>query len=259
MPYPGNNFNVSTDSTLCYGPDYNDGAITVIPTVIFNAPYQFSLDQGLYQPTGVYWGVSAGNHTVLVINGNQCMDTIPVVVYEPLPVVAEVTPDTVILEPGQNKQVTVSYLNAGNNVEFSWSPAIGLSCIDCPNPTINTYQPGVYTVTVSTINDSAVCYGSATLWVENSATRQYSSLMHSARTGDGNNDVFMIYGESIKTVDMRIFNRWGELMYETENQYKGWDGMYKGQIQQPGVFVVRSPHHLFRQQPDPKEWLCYLD
>ena len=49
------NFNVSTDSTLCYGPDYNDGAITVIPTVIFNAPYQFSLDQGLYQPTGVYW------------------------------------------------------------------------------------------------------------------------------------------------------------------------------------------------------------
>ena len=168
------------------------------------------------------------------------MDTIPVVVYEPLPVVAEVTPDTVILEPGQNKQVTVSYLNAGNNVEFSWSPAIGLSCIDCPNPTINTYQPGVYTVTVSTINDSAVCYGSATLWVEILGHPPIFIPDAFSPNGDGNNHVFMIYGESIKTVDMRIFNRWGELVYETENQYKGWDGMYKGQIQQPGVFVYEA-------------------
>jgi gliding motility-associated-like protein len=233
------NFNVTTDSTLCYGPEYNDGAIIIGPLIAFNAPYQFSLDEGIYQANGSFWGVSAGNHTVYVINGNQCRDTIPVVVYEPLPVVVEVIPDTVIIEPGQNKTVQVSYLNA-TDPSFSWTPATGLSCIDCPNPTVNTYTPGVYTVTVSMVNDSAVCYGSTTLWVELLSHPPVYIPDAFSPNGDGNNDVFMIYGESIKTVDMRIFNRWGELVFETENQYNGWDGMYKGHIQPIGVYTYET-------------------
>jgi gliding motility-associated-like protein len=55
--------------------------------------------------------------------------------------------------------------------------------------------------------------------------------------GDGNNDVFQIYGVGIKTIDLKIFNRWGELVYESNNQFDGWDGTYKGALQQPGVYV----------------------
>ena len=55
--------------------------------------------------------------------------------------------------------------------------------------------------------------------------------------GDGNNDVFEIYGENIKTVKLRVFNRWGELVYESTNQFKGWDGTYKGVLQNPGVYT----------------------
>lgn len=55
--------------------------------------------------------------------------------------------------------------------------------------------------------------------------------------GDGNNDLFLIYGQDIKTVDLKIFNRWGELVFESNNQFVGWDGTYKGVLQNPAVFT----------------------
>ena len=36
---------------------------------------------------------------------------------------------------------------------------------------------------------------------------------------------------------MRIFNRWGELVFQSTNEFNGWDGYYKGILQNPGVFT----------------------
>lgn len=49
-----------------------------------------------------------------------------------------------------------------------------------------------------------------------------------------------MYGEDIKLVDLRIFNRWGELVYKTNNQLAGWDGRYKGELQLPQVFTYTA-------------------
>ncbi|MGN6292916.1 MAG: gliding motility-associated C-terminal domain-containing protein [Chitinophagaceae bacterium] len=53
---------------------------------------------------------------------------------------------------------------------------------------------------------------------------------------DGKNDVFKAYGSSIKTVELRVFNQWGELVYETKDKDKGWDGTFKGKQQPVGVY-----------------------
>ncbi|HLP18768.1 MAG TPA: gliding motility-associated C-terminal domain-containing protein, partial [Chitinophagales bacterium] len=55
--------------------------------------------------------------------------------------------------------------------------------------------------------------------------------------GDGANDVFRIYGENIRFHSMQVFNRWGEKIYDNENENNGWDGTYKGALQPPGVYV----------------------
>ena len=34
-----------------------------------------------------------------------------------------------------------------------------------------------------------------------------------------------------------IFDRWGEKVYESYDQFEGWDGTYKGQFQSPGVYI----------------------
>ncbi|PZR28447.1 MAG: hypothetical protein DI535_06090 [Citrobacter freundii] len=53
---------------------------------------------------------------------------------------------------------------------------------------------------------------------------------------DGKNDTFRPYGSSIKSIEMRVFNQWGELVYETKDKSKGWDGTFKGKAQPVGVY-----------------------
>ena len=55
--------------------------------------------------------------------------------------------------------------------------------------------------------------------------------------GDGTNDILYVRGENIQHLLFRIYNRWGELVFETEDKHIGWDGTYKGKILQAGVFA----------------------
>lgn len=57
---------------------------------------------------------------------------------------------------------------------------------------------------------------------------------------DGLNDIFNVFGHFITTFEMRIFNRWGEMMYVTDDLGKGWDGTYKGTLMPEGTYVFRA-------------------
>src|SRR5918993_449698 len=58
--------------------------------------------------------------------------------------------------------------------------------------------------------------------------------------GDGLNDLFNVFGQFIITFEMRIFNRWGEMMYVTDELEKGWDGTFKGSWMPEGTYVFRT-------------------
>ena len=51
------------------------------------------------------------------------------------------------------------------------------------------------------------------------------------------NDVFKAEGIDIAFFHMSIFDRWGELIFETNNLKEGWDGYYKGALVQNDVYV----------------------
>lgn len=55
--------------------------------------------------------------------------------------------------------------------------------------------------------------------------------------GDGKNETWQVYGYVIKEVRMMIFNQWGEKIFESRNQTRGWDGTYKGKKQPSGVYM----------------------
>ncbi|MBK6526610.1 MAG: gliding motility-associated C-terminal domain-containing protein [Crocinitomicaceae bacterium] len=56
--------------------------------------------------------------------------------------------------------------------------------------------------------------------------------------GDGNNDLLMILGGNFESVDFKIYNNWGQLVFETTDpSSSGWDGNFKGEPQPIGVFV----------------------
>jgi trimeric autotransporter adhesin len=55
--------------------------------------------------------------------------------------------------------------------------------------------------------------------------------------GDGKNETWQVYGYIIKDLRMMIFNQWGEKIFESRNQSRGWDGTYKGKKQPSGVYM----------------------
>lgn len=55
--------------------------------------------------------------------------------------------------------------------------------------------------------------------------------------GDGTNDIFLIKGASIKSFKIEIFNRWGELIFESTDIENSWDGTYRGVPVPEGVYA----------------------
>jgi len=55
--------------------------------------------------------------------------------------------------------------------------------------------------------------------------------------GDRTNDVFLAKGRGIQEFTMRIYNRWGELVFETDDMKEGWDGYYKGELQEADTYM----------------------
>lgn len=54
---------------------------------------------------------------------------------------------------------------------------------------------------------------------------------------DGSNDVLYVRGYGIRTMDLKIFNRWGELVFSSTDQAIGWDGTYKGRPQEMDAYA----------------------
>lgn len=54
--------------------------------------------------------------------------------------------------------------------------------------------------------------------------------------GDGVNDRFHIFGD-LEGIELKIFNRWGEKVFESNQQYYDWDGTYKDSPLNMDVFT----------------------
>jgi gliding motility-associated-like protein len=101
--------------------------------------------------------------------------------------------------------------------------------------TIEVTEPGTYSVLIAfgqcVLADTMIVeggFGSPALYVPNSFTPNKDAL----------NDVFYAEGTDITSFRMRIFDRWGELLFESQDLSDGWDGFYKGKKVQNDVYVV---------------------
>ncbi len=91
-----------------------------------------------------------------------------------------------------------------------------------------------------TVLDEFGCEGSDSLTlIQQCPTDLYIPNVFSPN-GDNQNDAFKILGGDIKTMHLRIFNRWGELVFETTDLEQGWNGNYFGEELAPtGVYIYK--------------------
>jgi gliding motility-associated-like protein len=156
-------------------------------------------------------------------------------------VVISVLPEVVAFA-GRDTSVVVGQplqLNASGGLTYNWSPGTGLSSTNIPNP-IARYTIGTNQIRYQMITrDLANCADTAYLIVRVFQTAP-SVFVPTAFTpnSDGKNDVIRPVMAGIKELKyFRIFNRWGQLVYETKQEGASWDGKVNGQLQGTHVFV----------------------
>jgi gliding motility-associated-like protein len=130
-------------------------------------------------------------------------------------------------------------LNATGGATYSWTPSTGLSSTTIPDP-VATYNNGTTQVRYQLIvKDAAQCADTAYLSVRIFQTAP-SVFVPTGFTpnGDGKNDNIKPILAGIKELRyFRIFNRWGQLVFETQQEGVAWDGRINGQLQGTHVYV----------------------
>lgn len=177
-----------------------------------------------------------GSYTVTVTDPAGCSGTMSFTIHEPPAVTLEVMPVDTIVKEGEGLYLT-SLLSPypSGAVSYSWTPAVGLSCYTCPDPIFrSTAASYEYTLVVS--------YGTLCRLADIVRVRVYSEhLLYTPNAftpnSDGKNDIFYAYPVGARYFDMKIFDRWGEKVFESLDPAIGWDGTYRGQLQEPGTFV----------------------
>ncbi|MCC7301985.1 MAG: gliding motility-associated C-terminal domain-containing protein [Bacteroidia bacterium] len=180
-------------------------------------------------PGQVCW-TAAGTYlvTLIVSNANGTDTTSQSITVNPMPT-ATTGPDVTIPIGGS------TVLPVGGGTSYTWSPATGLSCTACPNPTASPTVTTTYCVTVTDANgctdDSCM-----TVFVDQNCPEVFLPTGFSP-DGDGKNDEFYPIIPCFESMWLAVYDRWGEKIFESDDPGKKWDGTFRGAPLDAAVFV----------------------
>lgn len=196
--------------------------------------YQWSPVNGLDNPFSPNPMASPTGTTVYTVTGSdgicfQDVQQVTVIVNE-LPT-AEAGENVIIVA---GEMVTLNGQGSGNT--YTWSPSNGLSCADCPNPQATPLQTTTYVLTV--INEFG-CQQSDSVIIRVGCNDDVVFIPNAfSPNEDGLNELFYVRSNGIREVEyIRVFDRWGKLLFETNSLANGWDGKFNGKPVNPGVYV----------------------
>jgi gliding motility-associated-like protein len=233
---------ITGDSLACLNVTMNLQANLTVPDTAITWKWDLGSNNSPTTPTAALSFKNSGNYVVKLQASNAlgCSDTTSKELY--VPPIPEVTiGDGPVIPVGTGTILPVSY--GPEVVSYNWTPDKNLSCTDCPAPFANPKSTTTYLVQVKDqygcTNKSAV-----TVTVVCSGLNYFVPNTFSPN-GDGVNDIFAPRGTGLARVNsMRIFNRWGEMVFERMNFMAndrtptgGWDGTYKGKPASADVYV----------------------
>ncbi|MEO6490676.1 MAG: gliding motility-associated C-terminal domain-containing protein [Ferruginibacter sp.] len=154
-------------------------------------------------------------------------DDVAITVQPPVPAFAGNDTTAILGVPHQ--------LHASGGSSYLWSPAFPLNSSTVQDPLATLTNDQLFAVIIT---DVAGCIGYDTIFVKVYEGPNYYVPNAFSPNGDGLNDVFRAIPVGIAKTDwFRVFNRYGQLMFETSQWLKGWDGRYKGKLQPIGAYV----------------------
>jgi gliding motility-associated-like protein len=179
-------------------------------------------------PSHLYRNSSVHVVSLFVKSNQGCKDSVarPVIIYAPPTVNA-----------GEDQTISQGYsalLQANGATNYSWSPIIGLDNSTISNPMARPLETTQYTVTAT---DSRGCVGSDEIVLTVSEEFKISASNVLTPDGNGMNDTWKIENvETFGDVFVRVFDRWGNLVYEKEAYQNDWRGESQKDILPDGTY-----------------------
>lgn len=171
-------------------------------------------------------------YPVTVVDTNQCTSSDTAIIHVINPLVLTgldttiVIGDSIWIGPDVDPSLYI----------FEWTPDTGLTCADCPRPGLRPLVKCSYHLQVS---DLLGCFTSDADYNIDIYPETFIAMPTTfTPNGDGTNDLIYVEGWGVKDLlEFRIFNRWGEEIFMTSDIETGWDGHYKGVLQNNDVYA----------------------
>ena len=198
---------------------------------IASATYQWTPENLILQGQGtntvLLVPAATGTLTVTVDNGTACTAaaTAQLTLLGERPSLF-VSADPIDLFRGQTTQLLAE---SDPGTTYRWTPAATLDDPERPDPTAAPTTDTYYEVTVT--NDAGcVTRGGIQIRLNPPTCDAPLIFIPSGFTpnGDGRNDAWQVYGTPIDELHVWVYNRWGELVWETTDPGAAWDGSFKG-------------------------------
>ncbi|MEO5984276.1 MAG: PKD domain-containing protein, partial [Ferruginibacter sp.] len=227
VPYPL--VKVSPDTTICFG--FDVPLMASGGSIYLWRPSSFLTATNIPDPVAVKPNRSI-NYTVTVQDTLGCpksvTQTVKITIVR---ISADAGPQDTSVVLGQPLQLT-----ATGSLFYQWSPPLWLNNSLIANP-ISLPQDNIsYTVQVT---DGNGCFGTDTINVK---VFKFAPdiLVPSGFTpgNDGLNDIFRPIPIGVRSITaFRVYNRWGQMLFSTTEQGRGWDGKFGGNLQDAGTYV----------------------
>ncbi|MDX1666181.1 MAG: gliding motility-associated C-terminal domain-containing protein, partial [Saprospiraceae bacterium] len=226
-----------TDLT-CRDPDFG-GAISLSSTTGGRGGYRYSLDGLFFQQFPIFENLAAGSYDVRVRDSLSCEAEFSATVMPPPDLRVDLGGD-INLRLGDSIRIRAEANS--DDLEYEWRPPEIAEGVSGGEIVLRPFQNTVVSVEVT--DTLTFCTAADRIFVTVDKTRRVYIPNAFSPNGDGQNDIFMIYGGPglVKVKRLAIYSRnGGQLLeltdFQPDDPRYGWDGRYRSQPMPSGVYV----------------------
>lgn len=226
------------DSIRCHGD--GNGRIFIQSVSGGTSPYFFALDNQPFSTHNQFTGLGPGHYLLRIRDDFGCAWERSVVLTEPGPISVKLSASDTALVLGQTLQLLAQPQPAGMSwAEIDWEPE-GLPFV--PMSLQQRLRPETHTEFVVRITNHMGCVAEDRLWV--SVYNHNIYVPNIILPGSDLNGWFTVFAGAgvLEIRSLQVFDRWGEQVFQRRGFLPntpslGWDGTFRGQPMNPGVFV----------------------
>jgi gliding motility-associated-like protein len=218
----------TVSNVSCFGED--DGTINTQATG-GTSPYSWLWSYGIYNSTSSNLsGLFSGSYYVQINDINNCSFDTTFVISEPAPIDASYTYSNPSCLGNNDGQISVEVVGGTVPYLFVWNGGAS------PVPEISGLIQGTYIITITDNNMCSYVMSSVSLEdIDKDCIEIPNAFTPNA---DGVNDTWIIENiHMFPSAYIHVYNRWGQVVFESKGLDDPWDGTYNGRFVPAGVYI----------------------